>query len=205
MSAGASASCGSCASSPWLPSPCAGPHRTQTTVPDELGIARYQLPRPVGIAHLTWSVRHISSRCFPLRSRHAVRGALGTVARLLLAWKGHAGPARCTRAHIEALSLGSLEHPPTVAGLDLGRSGRDTSMVVPTLPAISPGSPPDLARFGTTPSSWTLGWTSVAVQDAGRVVSEGLHRSVAVVAVLRCCTVSIWKLRHQATVPHPDI
>lgn len=90
MSSGASASCGSCASSPWLPSPCVAPYRTQTKAPDALDTGRCRSPPSAGIARLSWSAHHTSPRCFPLRSRHAVHEVLGTMARLSPAGKARA-------------------------------------------------------------------------------------------------------------------
>ncbi|MFC6061193.1 DUF4236 domain-containing protein [Streptomyces ochraceiscleroticus] len=102
MPAGTSAFCGSCASSP-----CAGPHRTQTTVPGGLGTWTSRSLPIAGTAPLPWSGRHTSPCCFPLRSRNAVREVLENVARLSPIGKARAGSVGCTRAHVDAISSGS--------------------------------------------------------------------------------------------------
>jgi hypothetical protein len=77
----------------------------------------------------------------PFRSRHAVRGAPETVAQLPLAGKARARSARCTGAHVDAISLRSCDQLRAACTLTStnGRGATSSGWVAFTvLPRCSP-------------------------------------------------------------------
>jgi hypothetical protein len=122
-SAVASASCESCASSPWPPSPCAEPRRTRTTVPDgqDTWTCRSLLAADTDL--LPWS-GHSPCCFFPLQSRHAMRKALGTMAPCRPVGKARAESPGCTRAHLKSPARCHSPWFPERSGMVLARSLR---------------------------------------------------------------------------------